>query len=423
MSALSRAFRALPWRRRRLVPTFGSSGVLEIAAAVLLASAETWLEAMSDDDGQRWLVLLPPAVALIFLLRRRAPAVALIAAAALCSGLGVGSVLLFVVSWSAGQRIRSAARAAAAFLGAFVVYAALNLWLWWPQPVAEYLIFVCLAFSVIAVLPGIGNHYWTRRFAVYRAVEDHRARLLKEAQTLSDQVRMRERQRIARDMHDSLGHQLALVALHTGALEVDQQLTESQREAVMVLRQASTAAMQELRAVVAILNDGASDRDRPEIKGVAGIESLVLAAAANGGQVRLSRSGPCRPLAPAADHAAYRVAQEGLTNAYKHAPGAPITVSLRYEPDSLVVEVANEARARRTGGRRAVVSGGQGLSRLRERALLVGGMLYAGPTGSGGFRIAGMFPYAPGRSPKPLAVGREAERPAPPGAADSQENR
>src|SRR5690606_37019805 len=68
--------------------------------------------------------------------------------------------------------------------------------------------------------------------------------------------RIRERQRIAQDMHDSLGHQLALIAVHTGALEVDRELTDRQREAVGVLREASVAAMHELRDVVGVLRDG-----------------------------------------------------------------------------------------------------------------------------------------------------------------------
>jgi hypothetical protein len=115
--------------------------------------------------------------------------------------------------------------------------------------------------------------------------------------------------------------------------------------------------------------------------------------------VALRRTGRPRPLAPAADHAAFRIVQEALTNALKHAQGASITVELRYEPDSLVVEVANgPVPAMTSAVRRPVVSGGQGLTGLQERARLVGGMVYAGPAPDGGFRIAGVLPYGP-RSP------------------------
>ncbi|KOG87662.1 histidine kinase, partial [Streptomyces varsoviensis] len=106
-----------------------------------------------------------------------------------------------------------------------------------------------------------------------------------------------------------------------------------------------------------------------------------------------------RPLSPAADHAAYRVAQEGLTNAHKHAPGAPIELALHYDADSLVVEVVNGPPP--AGAGRAAVSGGQGLTGLGERTRLIGGMVHAGPTAEGGFRLAGVLPYAPAGADAP----------------------
>ncbi|NEA91970.1 two-component sensor histidine kinase, partial [Actinospica acidiphila] len=117
----------------------------------------------------------------------------------------------------------------------------------------------------------------------------------------------------------------------------------------------------------------------------------------------LRRSGEERPLAPAADHAVYRIVQEGLTNAHKHAPGSPITVELRYEPDSLVVEVANAPVPDGAPQAPPAISGGQGLAGLRERARLVGGMVHSGPSPDGGFRLAGVLPYGDGASP----VGRD----------------
>ncbi len=92
--------------------------------------------------------------------------------------------------------------------------------------------------------------------------------------------------------------------------------------------------------------------------------------------------------------------QEALTNAYKYAPGAPIGVELRYEPDAFVVEVVNEEPVGGPG--EDVVSGGQGLTGLAERARLVGGMCHAGPADAGGFRVAGMLPY--GAAPVAEAV-------------------
>ncbi|WP_432913099.1 sensor histidine kinase [Streptomyces syringium] len=250
-------------------------------------------------------------------------------------------------------------------------------------------------------MPGLASRYWSQRRTLLRALQERNAQLLRERQMIAGQARMRERQRIAQDMHDSLGHQLALIAVHTGALEVDRELTGRQREAVGVLREASVAAMHELREVVGILKDGGAQEEpaaQAASRVVAGIEALVESAAAAGTPVLLERCGEPRPLAPAADHAAYRIAQEGLTNAYKHAPGAPITVSLRYEPDSLVVEVANGPVPGEAGPWPGAVSGGQGLMGLRERARLVGGMVHAGPVDAGGFRLAGVLPYETGEA-------------------------
>ncbi|MER6053281.1 histidine kinase, partial [Streptomyces sp. NPDC001793] len=235
-----------------------------------------------------------------------------------------------------------------------------------------------------------------------------------------------ERQRIAQDMHDSLGHHLTLISVHTGALEVDRELTGRQREAVGVLREASVAALHELREVVGLLKDGiespGTSPTTPAVqapgeehatvpsRGVAGIESLVAASRTAGTAVELRHSGEPRPLPPTADHAAYRLAQEGLTNAHKHAPGAAITIELRYEPDALVVEVANGPAPETAETGRSVVSGGQGLTGIRERTRLIGGMVHAGPTADGGFRLAGVLPYA---SPEGCAPSR------PPGHAET----
>ncbi|GAA3483444.1 histidine kinase dimerization/phosphoacceptor domain-containing protein [Streptomyces yanii] len=126
------------------------------------------------------------------------------------------------------------------------------------------------------------------------------------------QARLMERQRIAQDMHDSLGHQLALISVHTGALEVDPELTVRQREAVGVLRGASVHAMHELREVVGILRDdvagpgrGGEDGQRAA-RGTAGIEELTEVARAAGSVVELRRTGERRALAAASDDAAYR---------------------------------------------------------------------------------------------------------------------
>ncbi|MFV8131606.1 sensor histidine kinase [Streptomyces syringium] len=378
------------WPRRRLVG--------ESALALVLGLLAAGLE---DISGAGWLRTAAVAivVAALSLLRRALPTPVLLASGAL-SGVSPGGVLLLMpVAWSAGRRIDGVVRALVAFTASGVLCVGLSLVEDPPTP--STLVLTTLFFLVSVVVPGLASRYWSQRRTLLRALQERNAQLLRERQMIAGQARMRERQRIAQDMHDSLGHQLALIAVHTGALEVDRELTGRQREAVGVLREASVAAMHELREVVGILKDGGAQEEpaaQAASRVVAGIEALVESAAAAGTPVLLERSGEPRQLAPAADHAAYRIAQEGLTNAYKHAPGAPITVSLRYEPDSLVVEVANGPVPGEAGPWPGAVSGGQGLMGLRERARLVGGMVHAGPVDAGGFRLAGVLPYETGEA-------------------------
>ncbi|MCB5163360.1 histidine kinase [Streptomyces bambusae] len=336
------------------------------------------------------------AVAPLSLLRRRLPAGVLVVSCALAGALAGMAPVSILAGWTAGRRIVGVVRALFAFTLAFVLTVAVSLVTEAGQGlrVLPMLFFSALLFLGTTVVPGLAGRYWNQRRTLLHALQDRNAQLLREREMVSGQARLRERQRIAQDMHDSLGHQLALIAVHTGALEVDPELTGRQREAVGVLRQASVAAMHELREVVGILRDGveapAGDDAGPAGRGVAGVAEVVAAARAAGTDVRLARSGVERPLAAACDHAAYRIVQEALTNAYKHAPGAAIAVELRYEDDSLVVEIANGPAAGPAG---EVVSGGQGLTGLRERARLVGGMVHAGPLPDGGFRVAGVLPY------------------------------
>ncbi|MEU8757862.1 histidine kinase [Streptomyces sp. NPDC048659] len=357
-------------------------------------------------SGEGW---GPAGVALgsaaLSLLRRRLPATVLVVTSLLAPFVPGFLALLILMGWSAGRYIAGAGRALAAFTTAYVLNLASTLVAEWDERFILTLSFITtLYFLATTLAPGLAHRYWTQRQTLLHALQQRNAQLIRERAMIAGQARLRERQRIAQDMHDSLGHQLALISVHTGALEVDPNLTDRQREVVGVLRNASVDAMHELREVVGILRDGVEAPDegggvavtRPgdetgrAARGTAGIEGLVAAARSAGTAIELARHGETRPLAPAVDHAAYRIVQEGLTNAYKYAPGAAICVEVRYEPDAFVVEVLNErATAEPTG----VVSGGQGLTGLHERARLVGGIVHAGPADGGGFRVAGVLPY------------------------------
>ncbi|MFC9185022.1 sensor histidine kinase [Streptomyces globisporus] len=414
----------------------------EAVLAVTLAGFATGIGAWGDTLDART-VLLAGAMALLAPARHALPATVLILSAPLAGGWSVmASVLLVCAAWSAGRRITEPWRVAAAFGAACVLHTVPGLYRDITSGAASVLPVTLgwnvVTFLTLAVVPALVGRYRDQRRRLLSALWQNNQQLRREQAMVAREARLLERNRIAHDMHDSLGHQLALISVHAGALQVDPELTGSQREAVRILRGASVTAMAELRAAVGVLHDEAEyweqqneqqyqghqshqgnqgeisyreygehrehqGRQRQPVgdgasvpyapRTTAAIDGLVESSRGAGTAVSLDRSGVRRPLAPAADHEAYRIVQEGLTNAHKHAPGAPIRLALRYEPDSLVVEVTNGPVP---GGAPEVppeISGGQGLKGLHERVGRVGGMVHTGPTEDGGFRIAGMLPY------------------------------
>ncbi|MEU8773182.1 sensor histidine kinase [Streptomyces sp. NPDC048606] len=396
MDAKSRLRAGWEWLKG---PEEWSRGALvgDLTIAAVLALLGLGVDELSDSSGVK-MALGAVSVVTLVLLRRRLPAATLVLGGAASAFLPGVFLVTIVLGWSAGRRIVGVGRALGAFVLAFVAEVGLMLFDQWSQmrPLLV-VVFSTLMFLAATAMPGLAARYWSQRRTLLSAMTERNEQLLRERNMVAGQARLRERQRIAQDMHDSLGHRLALISVHTGALEVDPQLTERQREVVGVLRQASVEAMHELREVVGILRDGVEAPPVPveeahqAARGVAGIAGIVEASRTAGTDVRLTTTGRPRPLVAACDHAAFRIAQEGLTNAYKHAPGSAITVELRYEDDALVVEIANGPAAGPGAGE--VVSGGQGLTGLRERARLVGGMVHAGAVEGGGFRVAGVLPY------------------------------
>ncbi|MFD5462372.1 sensor histidine kinase [Kitasatospora sp. NPDC127059] len=401
MDAIARAWSKVvrtalpgPWRPRRVVG--------EAVVALLLAVLTGLLELVAG-TGLAWPFGL--AVAVLWVLRRGFPASVLVLTGAI-AGWSVGPVLLLVCAgWVAGARIGRVWRLVGAFVLSYLVFSTFGMLKDGATGSSKLIIGLSLGvFLVFAVLPALYSRYRAQRRALLDALRERNDQLVRERAMVVHQARLRERHRIAQDMHDSLGHQLALISVHSGALEVDRTLSDRQREAVGVLRQAAVAAMRELREVVGVLHDestalppaAGAPGPAPSRGGVDGVEGLVESSRAAGAEVVFRTEGERRALAAAVDHAAYRIVQEALTNAHKHAPGAPIAVALRYEPDALVVEVTNPGAPELVGARAgagAVVSGGQGLTGLRERARLVGGMVHAGPTPEQGFRLAAVLPY------------------------------
>jgi signal transduction histidine kinase len=214
-----------------------------------------------------------------------------------------------------------------------------------------------------------------------------------------DETRQRayqERLQIAREVHDVVGHSLAVINLRAGvALHVANRRPEQAEVALEAIKRSSKEALEELRGTVAVFrqpdNGGGLWRPAP---GLGQLEALAAAMAEGGLPVQVAVTGQRAGLPAAVDLAAYRIVQESLTNVVRHAGPATATVRVSYQPDALVLEVAD------TGGGRASAAArpaGHGIAGMRERAAAVGGTLEAGPNGDGGFRVRACLPLGVGR--------------------------
>ena len=196
-----------------------------------------------------------------------------------------------------------------------------------------------------------------------------------------------ERARVARDLHDSAGHRLTVLALHAEAArrrwDADRERAEA---ALATIERVASEALQELRQGFV---SGAPEADPPSL---AAVVALVEQARAAGARVALDVDGEASSLAPASGATAYRMVQEALTNALRHAPGAAVTASVRCTGGQVSVEVVNEPADRPPPTRET--GGGHGLVGMRQRVESCGGRLCWGARPDGGFVVRADFPAA-----------------------------
>ncbi|MBT2234373.1 histidine kinase [Nonomuraea sp. NEAU-A123] len=258
-----------------------------------------------------------------------------------------------------------------------------------------------MALGLFAVLPWLAGRFRRQQAELVEAGRQRVGQLEREQQYTAERVKLHERARIASDMHDSLGHELALIALRAGALELAADMSEANREAAAQLRVSAVTATDRLRRTIGLLRDsGGATTDPPDES----IEALVERAVRAGMAVALRRDDRSAVLPPLLDRAAHRVTQESLTNAARYAPGAEVRVTIEHNAGTLTVTVTNAPPptipAPIGGG------GGTGLVGLRERVRLLGGTLEAGPTdaaapnvaphpAAGGFAVTARFPWQP----------------------------
>ncbi|MET0494504.1 MAG: histidine kinase [Actinoplanes sp.] len=356
----------------------------EIGLAVLVAVIATVSALTSGTVPAALAVPLAVSTLVLVPLRLVYPAGAFAASALVGAATGgQNTVVMVVLGLAAGYRMTHLGRTAAAFavgllgLGGTLLYER-------TFDLGSVVVLVA-AYLIFAVLPAVVARIVARRRTLVTAMHTRNVQLYDQQAAVARQARERERTRIARDLHDSLGHQLTLISLYTGTLAT---ADDEQRESTVgLLRATSAAAMGELRQILGILHEENGDA-HGVAQPLSSLDDLISRARTAGAEVTLGRDGESRPLAPMVEHAAYRVIQEGVTNALRHARGGAVRVTLRYEPDAVIAEVVNDPGAPHDGP-----TTGQGLIGLGERIRLAGGALYHGRTPAGGFRIAAMLPY------------------------------
>jgi signal transduction histidine kinase len=216
-----------------------------------------------------------------------------------------------------------------------------------------------------------------------RLLREEKRRTERQAAAERERSVAEERLRIARDLHDALGHTIAVISVQTSVATeaLDDDLPVA-RAALATIRLAGDDAVRELRATLGLLT---TDDSRAPVGSLRHLDELVSATAESGLTVSVRTEGTPNPLPMVVDTAAYRIVQEALTNCLRHARATTAEVLLRYAPGRLDVRVEDD-------GVGAVVTAGRGLTGMRQRAALLGGTLEISSRPGAGFRVDASLP-------------------------------
>lgn len=227
--------------------------------------------------------------------------------------------------------------------------------------------------------------------ALGELLRGRRERRARERLARAEEARARateERLRIARDLHDVLAHHVSLINVQAGtALHLLDEQPGLAREALTAIKASSKEVLVELRGMLGVLRRVDEELPRVPTAGLAGLDALAERMRGTGLPVTVRTEGTARALPTALDTAAFRIAQEALTNVHRHAGAAAATVLLDYSGPDLVLQVDDDGR-----GAKGEPSAGNGIPGMRERAAAFGGRLDAGPRPGGGFRVRAQLP-------------------------------
>jgi signal transduction histidine kinase len=366
----------------------------DVAVAVVVGAAQLVFTLFAAEgqperkplDAAAFALLAAGPVALVARYRQPAAVVVVVTAATLLYlllGYPYGPVFLSLIialftAVTSGYRLVAWLAAGALYVGHFGLGYLLG-----RSPPITFAVLVGVAAWLLVVL------------VVAEVVRVGRERAAEAARVQAEAARRRaseERLRIARELHDVLGHNISLINVQAGvALHLMDEQPGQSRTALAAIKQASNDALGELRSVLDALRQVDEEPPRTPTPGLAGLEGLVAKAKASGLQVRTEFQGRSRPLPVAVDLAAFRIVQEALTNVTRHAAGATATVRVAYGERDLTVQVDDDGSGPAAG---PTSGGGSGIPGMRERAVALGGELEAGPRPEGGFRILARLPLS-----------------------------
>jgi signal transduction histidine kinase len=255
-----------------------------------------------------------------------------------------------------------------------------------PEPGEPVVLLLLFVTAVQGAVIGWGMVVRHRRELVL-SLRDRATRAEEEAALRAERAQLQAREAIAREMHDVLGHRLSLLSVHAGALEYrpDAPAADVAR-AAGVIRESAHQALQDLREVIGVLRAPVQELPQPTFADL----PAMVAESAQAGMPVVLRNAVTGEVPDTLGRTAYRVVQESLTNARKHAAGATVDIEVSGDrADGLTVSVVN------TSGRPSASSAGQGLAGLKERVALAGGRLTCGPTPEGGWRVSAWLPWPP----------------------------
>ena len=372
---------------------FGALGLLAVAESIVRAS-------LTGASGQRALGLCAVALATTVppaFVGRTAAAVIVVAASVLSivlfGALTVAAVIAQLgVLYSLARGARPATRAqviAAGLSAAFLVLALTH-----PVPSdseAGVLTLLLAALAPAAAFAGIAQRARTE-------ASSHDAARQAAAGDLLEHVARGERARIARELHDVVAHHISMIAVQAETARVSTpEMPRAGAQRLLAIGDTARSALTEMRRLLGVLREDAGV-DVPELRPQPGLEQLNelldVARDASRSGARLIVSGSPVALDPGVELAAYRIVLEGLTNARRHAPGAGVDVELHYGRRALSLRIRDNG----PGPLADTVSGGHGLSGMRERAAAVGGRLRTGPATSGGFLVEATLPTETGEA-------------------------